>query len=335
MRVFFRLVAISMGLLTLPAHSQTQLKFLLDWRIEGPSAPFFLALDKGFYKAENLEVSFAPGSGAGETAKRSVAEGYQLSMVDTSSLIKFRDDPKNVPLKIVMMAYDAPAFAIVTFKKSRINHPKKLEGKLLGQPVGETERMTWPIFVKANNIDEPRVGIQNVTYADREKELISGRVDAVNAFWFSSQMTLIANGVKPDDLEIFLMRDWGVELYGNAIAAHPDLIKNNPQAVEGFVRATIRGFQAAQRDPEAAIASMMKFHPSTNKDLELNRLRLALDRNIFTSWVRRNGLGGIDVKRFEKSIDQLEIAYKFNTRPKVADVFTEEFLPPKERRTLR
>jgi NitT/TauT family transport system substrate-binding protein len=65
-----------------------------------------------------------------------------------------------------------------------------------------------------------------------------------------------------------------------------------------------------------------------SKDLELERLRAVLRDNILTVEVRRNGLGGIDTARFERSIDQLAEGFKFQKRPAAADIFDDQFLPP-------
>jgi len=46
------------------------LKFTLDWRFEGPAAPFTMALDKGYFKAEGLNVSIDTGNGSRESIPR-------------------------------------------------------------------------------------------------------------------------------------------------------------------------------------------------------------------------------------------------------------------------
>ena len=61
--------------------------------------------------------------------------------------------------------------------------------------------------------------------------------------------------VQGDDIVVILMRDHGVDLYGNVIIANPDLMRHSPKAIAGFVRATIRGIQETIKNPEAAIDS--------------------------------------------------------------------------------
>src|SRR5919201_4929398 len=182
------------------ALAQTSIKFALDWRFEGPAAPYFVAIDKGYYKAEGLNVSIDPGSGSVEGINRVASGSYEMGFSDINSLIKYRDNPRNLPVKAVMMVYDTPAFSIITLKKNGIAKPKDLEGRVLGAPAGDGAWAQWPIFVQANKIDASKVKVENIGFPVREPMLAQGKVDAITGFWFSSYMNLKAVGVKDEDI---------------------------------------------------------------------------------------------------------------------------------------
>jgi NitT/TauT family transport system substrate-binding protein len=317
------------------AQKEIPVRFALDWRFEGPGAPYFVAIDKGYYKAEGLNVSIDPGSGSVEGINRVASGAYEMGFADINSLIKYRDNPRNLPVKAVMMVYDTPAFSIVTLKKNGINKPKDLEGKVLGAPAPDGAYAQWPIFVQANKIDASKVKIENIGFPVREPMLAQGKVDAITGFWFSSYMNLKANGVKDDDIVVLHMRDHGVDLYGNVIIANPDFMRFNAKAVSGFVRATIRGIQDTIKNPESAIDSLMKRNPIAKRDVELERLKLSLHKNFVTPDVQKNGLGAVDMKRLERSIDQIGLTFQYTSKPKAADIFTAQYLPPKEQRLVK
>ncbi len=334
MRILTLLAALLFSGATL-AQKATPIRFALDWRFEGPAAPYFVAIDKGYYKAEGLDVTVDPGTGSVEGINRVASGAYEMGFADFNSLVKYRDNPRNLAVKGVMMVYDTPAFSIVALKKSGIKSPRDLEGKILGAPAPDGAYAQWPIFVKANNIDAAKVRIENVGFPVREPMLAQGKVDAITGFWFSSYMNLRANNVPADDIVVLHMRDHGVDLYGNVIIANPDFMRFSPKAVAGFVKATIKGIQETIRNPDTAIDSLMKRNPIAKREVELERLKLALSKNFVTPDVQKNGLGAVDMKRLEKSFEQIGLTFQYTSKPKAADVFTSQYLPAREHRLVK
>jgi NitT/TauT family transport system substrate-binding protein len=316
------------------ALAQTDVKFALDWKFEGPSAPYFVAIDKGYYKAEGLNVTVDTGPGSVAGIGRVAAGTYPMGFFDVNSLFKFRDQTPGKDVKAVLMVYDQPPFAIVSLAKSNIKKPKDLEGKLLGAPAADGAFAQWKAFVKENGIDDSKVKIDNVGFPVREPMLADGKVDAITGFSFSSFFNLQQKGVAPKDINVMLMSDHGLSLYGNAVMVNPDYAKANPKVVAGFVRATIKGMQDTVKDPDAAIKSVMKRNETGDEKIELERLKMAIRDNIATPWVKANGFGGVDPARLAKSIDQVGVTYDFKAKPTAADVFTSEYLPPAADRKL-
>jgi NitT/TauT family transport system substrate-binding protein len=314
---------------TLPASAQTDLKFALDWKFEGPSAPYFVALDKGYYKAEGLNVSIDSGPGSVAGIARVAAGTYPIGFFDINSLVRFRDQNPDKDVKAVLMVYDKPPFAIVSLAKSGIGKPKDLEGKTLGAPAADGAYAQWKAFVKENGVDDSKVKIENVGFPVREPMLADGKVDAITGFSFSSYFNLLTKGIPGSDIKVMLMSDHGIVLYGNAIMVNPDFAKQNPKVVAGFVRATIKGIIDTIKDPDGAIKSVMKRNETAEEKIELARLKMSLNDNFVTPWVKANGVGGIDEQRMAKAIDQIAVTYEFkNAKPKPADIFTSEYLPP-------
>ncbi len=117
-----------------PATAQTAIKFSLDFKFEGPAAPFLVAIDKGYFKAEGLDVTIDTAGGSLEPINRVASGTYDMGFGDINSLIKFRDANPATPIKAVFMVYNKPAFSIVGRKSRGVAKPKDLEGKKLGAP---------------------------------------------------------------------------------------------------------------------------------------------------------------------------------------------------------
>jgi len=182
--------------------------------------------------------------------------------------------------------------------------------------------------VKANGIDAAKVEVEDVANAVREPMLAAGQVDAITGSSFSSYVNLKDRGVPVDDIAVLLMSDYGVNLYGNAIIVGQRFAAANPEAVKGFLRAVTRGLKDTIRDPAAAVDSVVKRNDAVRKDVELERLRMALKDNILTPEVEANGFGAIDMARLDGAIVQLALTYDFKTKPKAGDIFDPSFLPP-------
>jgi len=311
-----------------PASAQTAIKFSLDSKFEGPAAPFVVAIDKGYFKAEGLDVTVDPAAGSLEPINRVASGTYDMGFGDINSLIKFRDANPASPIKAVFMVYNKPAFSIVGRKSRSIEKPKDLEGKTLGAPALDGAYAQWKIFVQANAIDASKVKIENVGFPVREPMLQSGQVDAITGFSFSSFINLKTMNVPIDDIVVMLMANYGVNLYGNTIIVNPKFAAEKPDAVKGFLRAFVKALKDTVKDPSSAVDSVIKRNDVAKKPVELERLNMALKDNIVTAEVKANGYGAVDNDRMAKAIDQIAITYEFkNPKPSAADAFDASFLP--------
>src|SRR5262245_37937548 len=316
------------------AAGEIIVKFSLDYGFEGPAALFVNPLDKGYYRSEGLNVTISPAANSIEPVERVASGEYDIGFGDINTLIRYRDAKPSAPVKAVLMVYNRPPFAVIGRKSRGVVVPKDLEGKTLGAPASDGSFAQWPIFVQVNGIDASKVKIENVSFPVRDPMLAAGQVDAITGYSFTTFVDLKDKGVPVGDLSVLLMADYGVELYGNAIIVNSKFAAEHPDAVKGFLNAFMRGLRETVKNPAAAIDSVLRRNPDARKNVELERLTMAIRENIVTPEVKANGYGTIEEQRFARALDQIALAYKFkNAKPRLDDVFDSSFLPAlKERK---
>ena len=313
---------------------ETPIKFQLDWRFEGPAALFLVPLDKGYFKAEKLNVTVDAGNGSGGAVTRVASGSYDMGFADLAALMEFQaNNPTaaNKPVAVMMVYNNTPA-AVLALKKSGIKTPADLNGKKLGAPVFDAGRKAWPIFAKANNVT-------GVTWTAmdpplRETMLVRGDVDAITGFSFTSLLNIEARGVKSEDVVVLPFPTYGVKLYGNAIIVGEDFLKKNPEAVKAFLRAFTKGMRDVIADPKASIASVKARDGIIDTALEERRLRLALDATVLTPDARAEGFGMALGPRLSLMASQVSDAFATKDRVKVEQIWNPAYLPSATERNI-
>jgi NitT/TauT family transport system substrate-binding protein len=323
--------AMAMVLAALPASAQTPIKFTLDWVFQGPTSPFLVALEKGYYKAEGLDVTMDPGQGSAGAVQRVATGAYQIGFADVNATIEYNAKNPGKEVMCVFMAYDYAPFGVYALKKSGIKGPKDLEGKKLGAPVFDASFRLFPAFAKKTGITKWEH--VNLTPQLREQSLVQGSVDFISGHYFSSMLDLKARGVKFDDIVAMRYVDFGMDLYANGIIVSADMLKNE-KAIKGFIAATVKGWKDVIADNKVGIAAAKKRDPLIDEALETERLQISLQTNILTPYVKANGMGDVDSARFASSVKLVSEAFGLPAAPAPDKVFTGKFLPPKADRMV-
>jgi|SRR5215471_10010650 len=316
------------------ARAETEIKFTLDQRLEGPAAIFLLAQDRGYFRAEGLDVPIEEGASGLEAISRVASGAYELGFADINALIRYRDRNPAAPIKAVFMLFNKPPFAIVGRKSRGISDPKSLEDKKLGAPPEGASYDQWPIFAKLNNIDTARVSLEKIGVPVRAPMLAAGQLDAVLGYSYRVYVDLKDRGVPIDDVVLMPMANYGLKLYGSAIIVNGKFAAEKPEAVAGFLRALVKGVKETIRAPAGVVDALIKREDSSDREVELERLRMLIRDNILTPEVHADGLGAIDSARLSEAIDQIALTFAFRAKPKASDVFDPGFLPPAAERKV-
>ena len=304
------------------------IQFSLDRPIDAGAAPFVLASARGLFGSEGLAVNTHIASGSADGIARVAAGTSEFALVDINELIRFRDKPGAPPIKAVFVLFNKAPYAIIARKSRGIQALSDIEGKTLGVAEGDLSIRLWPALARQNGIKANQVKQNKISAAVREPMLSAGQIDAVTGFSYLSAVNLRDRGVPADDLAVLRYADYGCEAYGFALIVDPAFAAARPEAVKGFLRAVIAGTHLAIKEPGRTADEVVSRMDGGSHDLELERLRTVIRDNILTGEVKRNGLGGVDPDRFNRSIDQIGEDFKFHKRPSSADIFDDSFLPP-------
>jgi NitT/TauT family transport system substrate-binding protein len=309
-----------------------QLSF--DRPIDARAAPFVLASTRGLFGSEGLAVTINIASGSPDAIARVAAGASDFALVDINELIRFRGKSDAPPVKAVFVLFNKSPYAIIARKSRGIQALSDIEGKTLGVADGDLSIRLWPALARQNGIKAASVKQNKIAAAVREPMLSAGQVDAVTGFSYLSAVNLRDRGIPADDLAVLRYADYGCEAYGFAVIVDPAFAARRPETVKGFVRAVIAGTHLAVKEPGRAAEEVASRMEGGSRDLELERLRILIADNVLTDEVRRNGIGGVDPARLERSIDQVAEDFKFGKRPSAADIFDDTFLPPLDGRLI-
>jgi NitT/TauT family transport system substrate-binding protein len=330
-----RIAVLSLCAALLPATSfaQTKIKMVLNWKYQGPQAWFFVAQDKGYFKAEGLDVQIDQGEGSSAPIAKVASGAYDAGFGDINALIDFAAKrPAEAPVGVYML-YNTPPFTIAVKKDSPIRTPKDFEGKTIGGPANDGALKLFPAFAKAAKLDASKIAFSNMAPNLREQMLIRGQVDGVfgyiNTIYFSAKLV----GLDPEkDLRFINYGDYGLDLYSNTVLFSRNFVRDNPKAVQGFVKALNRAIVDTVANPELAMDSLMKREPLLKRDVEKERLMATLKEEMSHPEIAKIGLGDVDSVRLKRSIGVVVEANQLTRTPLPEEVFNRSFLPARAER---
>lgn len=237
------------------AQAPDKVTVRFTWKLKGEYAPLFVALDKGYYKAEGLDVDLAEGSGAQVVLKLLAAGNEKFGYGPAVSAAQAVS--QGLPVKVVALYQTKAPMGVISFPDVALKNPKDLEGKRLAISVGETFGDMLGPFTRINHVDISKIHQIQMDASARTAQFLTRKIDVMSVY-LSNEWPQIEKraGVKFNVLKV---SDFGLNLLGASMIVSDAFAAQNPDVVKKLLRATAKGYRGAMADPKAAAKTMAKY----------------------------------------------------------------------------
>ncbi len=299
--------------------------FSLDFIVLGRHAPWYVALAKGYYEEEGLNVRIVPGKGSAQVMQAVESGIAQIGFVDVPSLVLGRSAGSTI--RVVAVNYQKTPYTIFSLDPGgNVTKPKDLVGLTVASSAGSFLPNIHRAFMKMHGLDPSTLKIINMEPSARIGMLVRGKVPAID-FYIMTHPGIKRAAGKRAEVRALLMSDHGLQLYSNGIGAKEEYIKANPEVVRKFTRASLRGWKFTMDNPAKAADLQNQHVKGLNKQITIEEI--AILRNLaITPDTRKNGYGWFSPALMKKSRDfMVDNAKLPGPAPKAEDLYLTGFLP--------
>ncbi len=333
-RNMFRLLAAiaAIAALDVSARAQTpdKFQFRLNWTLYGEHAPFFVALDKGFYKEEGLDVEILEGSGSTTVAQLVSNMTNPVAYVDAATMM--RGVGAGMPIKAVgVTLQQSPMAFIYRADAARPTKIEEIKGSRIAITAGDASLAIFTAFMGKLGMKVDDVNLITVANPQsKEQAVLNKQADALLGYFMDQGPRMqLQTGVKMGWTRLYDMA--GVATLSSAIIANNDWLKDakNQAHLRRFLRASQRGWQYTFDNRDEAAEIFMKRAPAFNKEISLLEINGTMTI-LRTDKTKGKPIGWSASEDWKESQDLLEKYAKLKSQPDVNVYFSNEFLsePP-------
>jgi NitT/TauT family transport system substrate-binding protein len=316
-------LAVAAGTRIGPLHAATEdIHFQLDWIAFGRHAPYYTALEKGFNASKNLNVSIAQGSGTMQGLRTLIAGKAQFVFQDIGVMMAVRAK-EGAKIRALACLYQKSPHTVFYIEGKGISKPKDLEGKKIAFSPGDSPKLMFPAFAKANGIDESKVGWLSVDPNSKNAVLLNHSVDGMITYLFTLPVLQKA-AQNNDKIGTLVYSDYGADFYSNGLGAMDDFIKEKPDVVRNFVQATMDGVKYTLANPEDAVRMLKKHQPQLDDKTAVQEI--AIIRKLSNADNSKGPLGAMTKEKMQATQDLMVKYLDLKNPPPIADTYTNEFL---------
>jgi NitT/TauT family transport system substrate-binding protein len=306
------------------AQDRYKIVFNLSWLPQGSTSGVVVAIDKGYYVQEGLDVSAVRGFGGLRTVNEIDQGMFEFGYGNPDGVILNRS--KGGKARMVG-AINATNPGGVCFVENRIN-PKsvqELKGLTLGAAAGTPVTTTFPALLALNGLPQDHVKIVQLQGSVIYPALVNGTIDIYEC-WMGSGKPILEHQARAAGLKIGFLsyEDMGLKNIGSGVATTDETIAKRPDVVRKFLKATYRGYEDMIKNPNEGADITKKMFPESDRAVVYDQI-LDINKLIKGPGVEQHGLGYIDPARARNTYDFVSRTMKVEN-VKAEDTFTNQFI---------
>ena len=302
------------------ASAQEKFTFALNWFAVGDHAAYWVALEKGYYKAKGLDVTLENSKGSGDSIAKVDTGRADAGLADAAVVIASK--ARGTTIKTVGMVFDKTPLNIFSLKSKPLAKPRDLEGASLGSPPGDAQRQMFPAFAKVNGIDAAKVTWVNIEPAAKIAAVAEKRMDGVSDY--TTGLPLYEKAAGKGNVVMMPWANFGFDLYSMSIMASEKTMKDKPKQLKAFLEASYMGWRDVMENPKAAMEIFKKSVPEIDVETISANMLMGLEL-MKTEQYAKEGIGSIDDKRMCASVDLVNTYMGLPKKVECKDVYTRDF----------
>lgn len=300
------------------------LTFLLDITPYGKHALFYAGVEHGEFAKHGFNVKFEAAKGSGDSAAKIGAKTADLGFADTgSSILAIGQGAK---IKEIFMVHYKNLMSIIALKKSGINAPKDLEGKIIAATSGDAPRVLLPVLAKINNFDASKVNLLTVDQPAKAATILAGRSQGAMDFYTAWPAYVSAAKQLNEEMAALLYADHGLDIYNNGVIAHEDVLKNDASMVKEFLQALGEAMVWTVENPDDATRISLKYNPALEFETARAQLQVAIDF-LMVPEVKQHGIGPMEQAKMQKTLDVMSENFQLGRKIELEEVWSNDFAP--------
>lgn len=241
----------------------------LSWFPSVEYAGFYAAIENGYFKDENIEVTLIPGGPEVNPLAEVESGKAQFGITTGDSLIISKANNQNYVA--VATIFRQNPLVVMSLNSSSIKKPEDLAGKKVGviaPDLSTTYDIQFLALLRTLNIDQTSMTFEAIDDYNGASELITGGMDAMSGSFATNepiQATMAGN-----DVSLIYYKDYGVNVYANVLFTSEEFLQSNSDLITRMVRATMKGYQFSVENPDKAAEFALKYDPTLDLAFQVN-----------------------------------------------------------------